>query len=317
MLNFFENKETKFNIPLILLFSFLLGLSVVVRPQMIFTIFPIFLWVIFFKLDYLKISLVFIGFICAIILGLYIDYINWGYFTNTYWQIYKIQILKGRMAAFGADPWWFYITAILKELAPIFSAFVLISIFIYCYKNLKGVFTWITIGTIIILLFFQHKETRFIFPIYIFAPFFLIYFFDKLKNTKLKIIMLITCLFFNFIFLFIISFFPINGKVPIYKFLYDQNITNEKVFYLGENPYQINEMEPSFYTSFIPKIEELKDLDIINAAWIITNDYSEQQKLNNLSNCKIVYSSYPSKFINLNKNWKNRKLNWYVNYCNS
>ena len=113
----------------------------------------------------------------AIILGLYIDYINWGYITNTYWQVFEVQILKGRMAAFGAQPWWYYFSAILIELAPLSSIFFVFSVIIFAIRNPKSIFIWIIFGTLFILMFFDHKEIRFFFPAYIFAPFFFDLFF--------------------------------------------------------------------------------------------------------------------------------------------
>ncbi len=314
LLEYFNKIEKKINLKNTIFFSFILGLSIVVRPQIIFTIFPIFLWVLAFKFNLYKIILVIWGCLLAIILGLYIDFINWGYFTNTYWQVFEVQILKGRMAAFGAQPLWYYFEAILLELAPISSLFFMLSVILFSYRNIKSVFIWITLGTLIILMFFEHKEVRFFFPAYVFAPFFLMYFFDNIKNYILKRILISLCLISNLVFLLIVSLVPINGKVPVYKYLYSLGKIEEQIFYVGENPYQMNEMEPFFYTSFIPKIKEIKNLKIKERSYIITNEYSKKITLDKYNNCRLVFSSYPL-LIELNENWKNKKLNWYVNLC--
>ena len=57
-------------------------------------------------------------------------------------------------------------------------------------------------------------------------------------------------------FLFLTLFTPANGKVAVYNYLYKKDIQNSKIYYLEENPYIINDMEPVFYTSFIPKINK-------------------------------------------------------------
>ena len=50
--------------------------------------------------------------------------------------------------------------------------------------------------------------------------------------------------------------------------------------------------------------------------WIITNDFSEYNKIiENQNQCSKTYSSYPEKIINLNKNWRRLKMNWYIIYC--
>ncbi len=315
LLKFFDKSEINYNKGICIFFGFILGLSIVVRPQMLFTIIPIFLWIILYRFDFNKIFLVSVGFLLSISFGLYVDYLNWGFVTNTYLQIYNLQINQGRLSSFGSDPWWFYIVTILKDLAPIFSLFFIISLFFYFYKNPKSIFTTMIIGTFLILILFQHKETRFIFPIYFFAPFFLIYFFEYIKIKILKNIFIFTTILFNLLFLLIVIFFPLNGKVSLYKFLYYQNYKYNNIYYFGENPYQFNEMEPLFYTTFLPKISVGKNIDNSQNSLLITNDFHTQIKIQQNEKCNLVYSTYPLKFINLNKNWKKRGINWYVNQC--
>ena len=93
---------------------------------------------------------------------------------------------------------------------------------------------------------------------------------------------------------------------------------------MGENPYQINTMEPFFYTKFLPKIIEMKkdsfdiyDSNYFHNSWIITNNYDDYKFILNNKKCEKIYSSFPEKIINLNKNWKRLKLNWYILYCNN
>ena len=154
-----------------------LGFSLGIRPQLIFTIFPIFIWVLLFKFNFFRIATIFIGTITALSITLYIDYLHWGFFTNTFWQLYEVQIKRGIMIAFGTQPWWYFLPAIALELAPILSIVFIFSLIIFWFKNPKSIFAWLTLGTLIIITCFKHKEVRFAFPIYIFAPLFISYFF--------------------------------------------------------------------------------------------------------------------------------------------
>ena len=87
------------------------------------------------------------------------------------------------------------------------------------------------------------------------------------------------------IILLITLFTPANGKVAIYDFLYKNNFNNEQnhteVFYIDENPYLINNMEPFFYTKFLPKINNYKGSEINprKNLIVITNNYYEYQLL--------------------------------------
>ena len=314
-------KKEKFNFLIYFIFSFLLGISLVIKLNLIFTIAPIFLWVIFFRFNFYRILLTIIGVILALSFGLYVDFLNWGFFTNTYWQFYDVNINRGWMVAFGSNPWWYYIPAIAAEMAPILSIVFIIALIIFWIKKPLNVFTWLTLITLIIISCFSHKEIRYAFPIYIFAPFFICYFFEKFKNfifrKSLKVLVIIS----NLIFLLITLFTPANGKVAIYNFLYKNNFNNEQnhteVFYIDENPYLINNMEPFFYTKFLPKINNYKESEINprKNLIIITNNYYEYQLLLKEERCNKLYNSYPEKIINLNENWKNKKLNWFIVQC--
>jgi len=322
-----QTKEIKFNYALCFLFSILLGISIGVRPNLIFTIFPIFLWVAIFKFNFIRIGIITSGAILALCITLYIDYLHWGFFTNTFWQLYKIQIQRGMMASFGSHPWWYFLPTIAIELAPILSIVFVISLIIFWFKRPKSIYTWLTLGTLIIISCFKHKEVRFAFPIYIFAPLFISYFFEAFNKIKYEKFIKIFIIFSNMVFLILTLFSPANGKVGIYYYLFNQNIKEDKVYYIGENPYQMNNLEPFFYTKFLPAINKIERINhensnvldkknIFHNSWIITNNYSDYKFVLNNKACKKVFSSYPEKIINLNNNWKKLKINWYILYCN-
>ena len=74
-------------------------------------------------------------------------------------------------------------------------------------------------------------------------------------------------------------------------------------------------MEAYFYTHFLPEIHNINNIvEKDNDLWITSNNYDEISEYLN-QNCEIKYSTYPKNIINLNKNWKRLKLNWYVLYC--
>lgn len=314
-------KEFKTNYFLFFVFSLLLGLSLVVRYNLIFTILPIFLWMLIFRFNFYKIILMGIAVFTALLIGLYIDYLNWGSYANTYSKFYEHNIKLGTLDSFGVEPWWYFFSSTIVNLAPVLSLFFVISIIIYWIKKPANLFTWITLFTVIVISCFGHKETRYIFPVYIFAPLFILYFFETFPKIKFQKFYKACIIISNIIFLILTIFTPANTRIGAYEFLFKNHLKDEKVYYLKQNPYLINNMEPFFYTSFLPKINNLnKELlfndDILKNSWVITNHYDEYQKLTtNKNQCKKKYSSYPEKIINLNKNWKRLKLNWYIIYC--
>ena len=84
---------------------------------------------------------------------------------------------------------------------------------------------------------------------------------------------------------------------------------------MGENPYQVNNMEPFFYTKYLPKINEFKGQKIKSAKFlIVSNDLEKFNSYQNLK-CINIYSTYPPYIINLNNNWKRLKINWNIYRC--
>ncbi len=313
-----ENKNNKYTILNFSFGSFLMGMSMVTKFTTVFTAVPFFLWLVLFKFNKLKIFIFGIFILLALSLGLFIDYVHWGSLKNTYYQFYFHNLSAGetgRMKYFGVDPWYYYIIEIIKQLAPVLSIFFLIGLVYFWINNIKNVFTWITLITLVIFSSIGHKEIRYIFPLYIFAPFFVAYFFEKFSIKFLSNFFKFMIILSNIIFLTITLVTPANSKVGVYNYIY-KNINNQyKFYYVDENPYLVNNMEPFFYTSYLPKIENFAEKKGNNQFWITSNNYDSIKKFEN-KNCNIKYSTYPRSIINLNKNWKRLKINWYILFCN-
>ena len=182
-------------------------------------------------------------------------------------------------------------------------------------KKPKNIFTWITFPTFIILSIIGHKEIRYMFPIYIFAPYFIAYLLNMLSFEKIKKSFQFLIIISNLVFLFLTLTFPANSKVGVYKFLYDNKKNISEVYFFGENPYQINNMEPFFYTNFLPKMSEYNESLIINNSFLLASNSFHKLKNNLNLKCELIYSTYPTKIINLNKNWSRLKLNWQIYNC--
>ena len=326
-----KNKDLSINILTFLVFSLILGFSLVIRLNLIFTVLPFCLWILIFRFNFKKILIGIIGILIALYLGLLVDNNSWSFiqpgiaFNYTWLNYYEIVITKGWHSSFGLHPWWFFFTQTIIELAPLLSIFFVFSILLYWFKNPKSVYTWITIFPVLILSFIGHKEIRFIFPIYFFAPLFISFLFERFEKIKFLYSFKVIVILSNFIFLFITLFTPANIKIDLYKYLFENYNKEELIYYIGENPqtdnpYLINGMEPFFYTKFLPKIAAFNEKDINaqsmpNKSLFLTKEYDVLKMIIKEEDCDIKYSTFPEKIINLNKNWKNLNYNWYAIYC--
>lgn len=314
----FITEKYKFNWALFSFGSFILGISMVAKFTTVFTALPIFFWLLIFKFNFIRILIFGSLILVALTLGLYIDYIHWGSFKNTYYQFYIHNLSfgeVGRMKYFGVSPWYYYFIEIIKQLAPLLSLFFLIGLILFWIKNKTNILTWITLSTFIIFSSIGHKEIRYIFPIYIFAPFFIAYLLDYIRNTKIIFSLQFIIIVSNVLFLIITALFPINSKVGVYKYIYNNFDSSNSIYYIDENPYLINNMEPYLYTSFLPKIKKFNYNDLGSSNFILISNNQIIFDEYNLINCKEVYSAFPSKIINLNKNWRRLKLNWKIYNC--
>ena len=313
-----EYKNYRENNILFSLGSFLMGLSMVAKFTTVFNAFPFFLWLLIFKFKFKRIVIFGSFILAALFFGLVIDYINWGSFKNTYYQFYYFNLSSGsmgRMRHFGESPWYYYFIGIITELGPVLSIFFIIGLIVFWIKNVKNLFTFLTLISFIVFSMIAHKEIRYMFPIYIFAPFFIAYFFEKFSIRYLSSLFKSLIILSNILFLILTLFTPANSKVGVYNYIYKNINTDQKIYYTTENPYLVNNMESFFYTKFLPSIDKIdKNTEISQSFWVVSNNYDDILIFKD-KNCEIKYSTYPKKIIDINENWKRLKLNWYAVYC--
>ena len=297
--------------------SYLFGISMVFKFTLVFTTIPVFLWITIFRFNSYFLIIFCTTILLALGTGIIIDSLFWGELTNTYYQFYKYNLTAefGNLNNFGIEPWYYYFIEIIKQLAPVLSVVFLIGIIIYWIKNPLNIFSWITFSTMIIFSLIGHKEIRYIFPIYIFAPFVVGYALDLIKNKSILNILKTLVIISNIIFLLLTLFFPPNSKIGVYEFIYKNIDPKDEIYYLNENPYQINNMTPYFYTNYLPKISKFEgNINDKDNIWLITNNFKDIINLQK-SSCSILYTSYPQSITNLNKNWKRLKINWFIFKC--
>ena len=311
-----EKKNNKYKYSI--LSGIFLGLSMILKYQIVISVFFVFIWFVINKFNlsnfkYITLSILTILFI--LILGLIIDYYGYESFNNTYYQYYYSNFVDKWFESFGNDPWWFYIKLVLEKFFPPISLLIIFSLIFFCIKEFKSIFAYITLPVLIALSLLSNKEIRFIFPVLIFTPFFISYFFSNTRMFFAKLFLINLVIIFN-IFFFALLFIPANEQVKIYEYLYYNNNDDDniKIFYDTNNPYIIDDLKPKFYTSFLPKIKKLDKTSNLDNSFVIIRNYNKLQQFKNKINCDLVFSIYPE-IINKNKNWREREFNWYIFKC--
>ena len=307
----FEKKE------LIKFFSgiFLIGISVDIRFNLIFSAAPLIAYIMLRKFDEIKLLSIYITFIVALAIGILIDSIFWGFYTNTFVRFYTYNLSSkfDILSDFGTEPWWFYITETILILSPFLSIIFLISMIYFWIKKPLDFISISTFFHFIILSYIGHKEIRYMFPIFFFAPLFIIYFTDRINIKYLSKTIKFILIFSNLLFLMIALFYSMDNKVSIYKYIYNNVSQKDHIYYYGENPYQINDMEPVFYTYYLNKIKKYDAQKQKEQFYIVSNDYNFSS--NQLNHCQLKYSTIPKVLYKINQNLKKLKNNWEIYYC--
>ncbi len=160
-----ELTEVKKNLNL-LFAGLLLGFSFYFRFQMGFAIIGLGLWLLFIdRIKLPKLSLIILFGVLALYCSYLID--QWFYQTPvlTPYNYFYSNIIQGKAASFGTEPWWYYFTSYINNGFPPSSFILLILFFLGIYLKPKSVMTWVVIPFIIGHLLVSHKELRFMFPI--------------------------------------------------------------------------------------------------------------------------------------------------------
>jgi phosphatidylinositol glycan class B len=111
----------------------------------------------------------------ALALGVVADW--WGYGTMTfpiYPYIYE-NFVRGHASAFGTAPFYAYLYLPLESpMAPL-VLFLLVATLVTWLRRANSVVTWATAPYVALLCITSHKETRFLFPLAPFLPFFVVF----------------------------------------------------------------------------------------------------------------------------------------------
>ncbi len=281
----------------------------------------VFIWIIAYrKLPFTDILKLIAGGLIAIFISIGID--SWFYekLVFTPWNYFYFQLILGKAANFGTDPWWHYFNLFFANAAPPISIFLFVFFVIGAIKNKHSAIVYIIVPFVIMHMGIGHKEMRFMFPIF---PLFLVIVslgYDNLvsrgKVSKPLLIALKATFVINILLIVFRTFSPAQELVSYYRFLND--ISSDKNYLLiaiDNDPYSYAGLPVNFYRS--PNIET-QHFSSYNLAEEYINNYSEKPILilhNELMlgyefsdfNKKRIYSILPDWISNFNINdWQSR-----------
>ena len=199
--------------------------------------------------------------------------------------------------SWNPKPFLYYFIFILLEFFPPLSIIIIFVICFFWMRGYKNIIFWSTLPYFLVHSLIPHKELRFIFPIVIFTPYFLAYFFEKINLQKLNIKILsivVTCFIINILGLIYYSSTSHKSELKLLKYIYYSpeikniefiNSKNEIKFYESLNPFNIDSISNNYYFRFknIKLVEEIKENKDLIVHWSQINCSSECIKKEQIS----------------------------------
>ena len=300
----------------------LLGLSFLSRFQMGLMILGLGLWLIGVKKEKVKpLLLLILGFSLVFILGILLDHWFYGNWPITFWNYFQLNLIQGKAARFGIQPWYEYFKLLLIYLLPPFSVFFVCGLLAFFWLYPTHVFTFCLLPFLVVHSLIGHKEARFLFPLLYFFPILLGVTFQKLNEHFClgeKILASLKKLYFSFwvfnaLFLLIVLFHPADKDVSLYQAIYRSQAS--ALYYEGEGPFIRAGGLISYYRRpelILKSVSALSEVSNHDSKSALMATYQRNQ-VPKLSSDKLIYTAVPDWVIDFDFNhWVERSKLWTV-----
>lgn len=223
------------------------GLAFLVRFQLSFMVLGFAAWLLFAKrLPIKQISLIILGFLFALSLGLIVDFWLYNEWVFSWWNYLVQNLFYNKASEFGTQPFYFFLTESFVQLAPPLSIVIYAALFWFWIKQPKHWLSWITLPFIFLHFPIAHKETRFLMPVLPLLPIMAVLFYDAhIKNESSIWLLLRTrgfiklCVIVNAIALAVVCLKPADPTTQSLNAIYDVTGTKQVVMYYDKNnPYE-------------------------------------------------------------------------------
>ena len=149
-----------------LLSGALLGLAVVARLQMALMVAGLIAWCLFIaRVRWSVLLNIMAGSVIGFGAGVLIDRWFYGEWVFTAWNYIDVNMMQGKAADFGTQPWWHYFAALFERMLPPFSLLFLAPPLLFFALRRREALTWTVLPFIVGHCLIAHKEFRFMFPV--------------------------------------------------------------------------------------------------------------------------------------------------------
>lgn len=317
---FLEKKET--NKAFIQLFiGLLFGFSFILRFHLLLSLGCLILWAYFIsKVPLKNLFLLGLGILLSYLLSMLIDHWGYGSWTHPIISYVKENLFHDKASNWGVSPWYSYFKYLFnKGIFPI-GLILIISYLFYWFKNPKSPFTAVTLPFFVAHSLIGHKELRFLFPLAGFAPYFIYYLYDQMKEkySLKKWFILISVI--NTIIFSISIFRPANNYLGFYKSLRDLEKLPDNIYYLNDvNPFYLAQLKFNYYLPHPPQmihLDKKEQFNSLKSSYFVFSSNFLDYEIQEQRGCQLIYANYPSYILKINLfNWKKRSKIWSLHKC--
>lgn len=177
--------------------------------------------------------------------GILLDRWFYGEWAITAVRYFTENLVEGRAATFGVEPWWYYFTQVLERAVPPFSLLYLFPPLLVFMLRWRDPLTWAVVPFLLVHLLIGHKEVRFLFPLLCLLPVLVVLGMDVARARWWPTLVAgpwmrhIATVFVavHLLVLAVVLVKPTDGDVAVYRTLYRTYPAPIPVYYQGEKPY--------------------------------------------------------------------------------
>ncbi len=301
--------------------GFLFGLSFLFRYQVGLLLLGFGLWLLFVKKEtLLRLGLLLLGGSLALTLGVLADHWLYGEWVFAPWNYLRVNVLQGKAAEFGSEPWWYYFSAVFtRGIPPLSIVYILLPLFFF-YRYPKHPITWMWIPFLLAHFYLERKDVRFLFPLLpllpllVFNPITTAWLQDQLFAQKNRFVRssLKILVFINLLVLLAIMFKPAVTELRVAKYLYTQHPQPIPMWMPAKDPWKIIQYEMRYYQhsdGWPNRIQAPSP-----RTYLLIEKTTKPSPA--ASSCKLLYHDLPAWVRHLDKfNWLEKTAWWHVYQC--
>ena len=258
------------------------------------------------------------GFILIAAVNICLDSLFYHQWCLTPWNYFLENIIYGRAASFGIEPFYYYFYMPINHAGPLVGVGIMAVVITYLVRRIKDE---ISIGILFFLVAHMitgHKEVRFLYPILFVLPYLFVFFMEWIQQfpfTKSSFFRILIGLLVisNLMMLAAVTIKPADSQVALQQFLY-RAIGNDRttVIYEGHNPFSRAYLPMNFYKNknmTLLSLDNLSEdpLEATDEKILVVSNIEASSPLKDEKNFRLIYQNVPAWLMKFDFNgWVSR-----------